>query len=209
MARFNGVLNIRLSCRSIGKPVEVPLLFSFDGRKREEGFILGKLFSPPGVLGFLVDKEFFLIKNFSPTSSTLLKARVEEVFPDKDEAVIKLLDDSIPDRRFFDRFVFCPEKLGDFFFQTPDGEVEVEISDISVSGVHFLVQKRQVRKVEVGYRGILRSDSKVVSVEVVRVDDGGSYYHVGCKVVSSNFNLLKFIVENYVDEVAELLMKKS
>lgn len=200
MVRRDGILYVDFRC-SDGKTVKVPVFFSFRPEGEEEGRLVASRFLPPGIEKHLSQREFFILKDFH--GSVLVKARLKgEVSPGR--YLLELLEEKMVESRIYDRFNFCPEEFGEFELRR-DSEVigRVRIADISLSGVKLVLAKEF--KVKEGELLLLTQGTKIMNLQVVRLAREREGVIIGARILSTNFNLVNFIIGHYVALVKELL----
>jgi len=207
MGRKDGILHVDIRCSDELKTVRVPIFFSFKIREtgEEEGEsekrFIAESFSPPKVMSFLKDKEFFILKD--PMTSRLIKARIVDFIDDK-SCFLEISDEQMVDKRSYDRFTFCPEEFGEFQIRR-GGELyaTAKILDISISGLKLLLKEE--KDFSVGDSFIVSQGTKILNVQIIRLEDSPSGKILGARITSANFNIVNFIIGNYVDVVKKLL----
>ncbi|ADU96129.1 PilZ domain-containing protein [Thermovibrio ammonificans] len=199
--RSDGVVYYKVRCPG-GREITVPILFSFKGEESEEG-VVATSFSPPGIVEILKKRQFFLIKENSRRRTVLVKGKVK--WCKGNSCLFQLDEEVIEEKRFYERFVFCPEELGEFELHLKNGErIPVKVLDISMSGIKLLVE-RYGEKVSAGETLLLTQETRFLTVKVVRVEREKRGAVVGCKIVNTNFNLIGFIINRYIERVAQIL----
>jgi len=201
MDRRDGVFYAKRRCGD-GRIIALPLLFSFKEEKFPGGKIRGYSFSPPGVLELLKESSPFLLKD--SFKKCLVKARVVEA--GKDWALIEITGEQFKDKRLFDRFSFCPEEFGEFEVRKRGERVgRGFIVDLSLTGVKVELEGKV--RAERGELLTLTRGTKVIEVKVVRSSEEGGKRVIGGKITSSNFCVVKMIIESYTKVVKEFLTK--
>jgi hypothetical protein len=198
--RRDGILYYEVKCKDIPK-VKLPIFFSFNLEKEEEGSFLASSFSPPGILKLLTQREFFILKD--EFGSHLIKAKVKKVIGEN-RCRLELLQEVLTDNRIYDRFNFCPEEFGEFELRKEREVISrAKILDISLSGVKLLLQKQV--NLTVGEYLLMNQGTKILNLQVIRTSQEKKKFIVGAKIISTNFNLINFIIGHYVKLVKELL----
>jgi len=200
MFRRDGILYIDLKCEDGGR-VRIPVFFSFKAEEENGNLLVASRFLPPGIERHLLSRDFLVLKDFE--GSVLIKARLREELPEG-KYLLELLEEELVDNRVYDRFNFCPEEFGEFELRRDSSVVgRVRIADISLLGVKLLLKSKV--KLVPGELLLLTQGTKIMNIQVVRVVEGRRAVEVGAKILSTNFNLINFIIGHYVRLVKELL----
>lgn len=204
--RYNGMFFEKVNCSGFRKAFNLPILFSFKVQKISEGELKASGFLPPGIVDFLQDREIFLFDPLNKGKSCIVKAYVKDA--NNDSCTFVLGEKVAKDRRLFERFSFCPEKLGEFHVQDEEREIKgIYIVDISLKGVKLLFRNLEPHEIREGQILTLTQDGKILVVKVLRKEEGGNGLIVGCEILKANFNIMKFIMDNYVKHVKEILFR--
>jgi len=196
--RKSGILYYESRCKG-GRKVKTPLFFSFR-LKEEEEELLAFSFSPPDIIKLLKGREFLLMED--EFGSRLKKARAVKI--KEDSCTVKLLSETIEEKRIYDRFSFCPEKLGEFNVKKDNEDVaKVTLLDLSLLGVKFSLKGHV--KVKPGDYLVMNQGTRIFNLRVLRVSREKGELIVGAKILKSNFNLIGFIIDKYVKVVKELI----
>ncbi len=206
--RYDGIIFERVKCSKFKNFLELPLLFSFKVRKISESELEAYSFLPPGVENLLSEREFFILEPFNGGRFNIVKAYAKEVKNGK--CLIVVDDEAVRDRRLFERFSFCPEEVGEFTLQSGSTTLKhVFILDMSLKGVKLLLRGQKRGVVKEGEFLTLIQDRKVMTVKVLWEEESKEGLLVGCQIVKTNFNVMKFIMHYYVNHVKRLLSQTA
>ena len=202
--RYDGILFERIKCSKFKKAFELPILFSFKARKVSDSELRAFSFLPPGIVDILEGKRVIVLEPFNGGRFNIVKAYVTDV--GKESCTVVLEEEVSKDRRLFERFSFCPEEVGEFHVQDGDKRARgAFIIDMSLKGVKLLI--RGLRQGDIGRGAVLTltQDKKVLIVKVLWEEETLDGLLIGCEIVKANFNVMKFIMDNYVKHVKEVL----
>ena len=201
--RKDGVIYEKVRCPN-GRVIVVPVLFSFKVKEEEDGKLVGFDFSPPGIVNLLKEKKHFTVKQIEGDRIKLTKSRVVSCRDDR--CVVELSQESTLEKRFYVRFSFCPEELGEFTLKFPTGEEEkVRILDMSMSGVKLCAERPKRSEVSTKEPLLLVQGTKILTVRPVRWEKDKGKLIIGARIVRANFNLVGFIINRYIERVLKLL----
>ena len=200
--RLRGVVYAKTRCPLVHGKIEVPILFSCNGENVEGNTLKLEDFIPAEVVEVVKKVGSFLVKF---ASRELRKVNVTEV-PDTDEIVATVSSDVVKERRLFDRFSFCLGDSNEFLIQGLD--LKSFIVNISLNGICLFVPKKEL-KISAGDSVVLNGRGKVLTFQVKRVKEMDKGIFLGGEIKRSNFNVMKFIVTNYVKQVREILSQNA
>ena len=206
--RYDGLLFERIKCHKFRKSLEIPVLFSFKAEKVSDSELRAHSFLPPGIWKFLKNRELFVFEPSDRGKLNILKAYSKEVTED---SCLVVLDGRVSkDRRLFERFAFCPEKMGKFVLRTESGEVgEVYVIDMSLKGIKLLIKGYKRNAIARNSYVTLVQNEKVLIVKVLWEEESVDGLILGCEIQKTNFNVMKFIMSNYVKLIKELLFQNT
>ena len=200
MIRRDGILYVEEKCED-GRIINLPIFFSFNVEEEEGNRLIVSRFLPPGVEKSLLNSKFYVLKDFE--GSVLIEAYLKEEISDG-KFLLELLKESLEDKRGYKRLMFCPEELGEFELWREGAIVgHVKVLDISLSGIRILVNKRL--DLSPGELLTLTQGTKIINIQVVRVSEEDNHLEVGAKIFSTNFNLMTFLSQHYVETVKKFL----
>ena len=206
--RYDGILLEKVKCSQFKDIMELPLLFSFNVRKLSESELEAYSFLPPGVEKLLSGREFFILEPFNGGRFNIVKAYAKEVKNGKCFIVVD--DEAVRDRRLFERFSFCPEEVGEFILQSGSTTLKrVFILDMSLKGVKLLIKGQRRGVVKEGELLTLIQERRVLTVKVLWEEERREGLVVGGQILKANFNVMKFIMRNYVSLVKRVLLRNA
>ena len=206
--RYDGILFEKLKCSRFKDVLELPLLFSFNARKLSERELEAYNLLPPGIEKLLPGREFLILEPFNGGRFNIVKAYAKRV---KNGTYVVTVDgDAVRDRRLFERFSFCPEEVGEFNLQSGSTILKhVFILDMSLKGVKLFLKGQRRGAVKEGELITLVQGRKVLTVKVLWKKGRREGVVVGGQILKANFNVMKFIMRNYVSHVKKLLLKNA
>ncbi len=206
--RYDGIIFDKVKCSKFKSFLELPLLFSFKVRKISENELEAYNFLPPGIENLLSEREFFILELFNGGRFNIVKAYAKEVKDGK--CLIIVGDEVIRDRRLFERFSFCPEEVGEFTLQSGSTTLKhIFILDMSLKGVKLLLRGQKRGVIKKGEFLTLIQERKVLTVKVLWEEEKREGLVVGGQILKANFNVMKFIMRNYVSHVKRLLFRNA
>ncbi|RKQ61793.1 hypothetical protein C7457_1240 [Thermovibrio guaymasensis] len=198
MTRKDGISYIEEKCED-GRIINLPLFFSFHVEEEEGNRLIVSRFLPPGIEKHLLNSKFYVLKDFE--GSVLIEAQLKI---SNGKFILELLKETFEEKRVSKRLMFCPEDLGEFELWREGAIVShVKVLDISLSGIRILVNKRL--DLSLGELLILTQGTKIMNIQVIRVSEKDDYLEVGAKIFSTNFNLITFLSQHYVETVKKFL----
>lgn len=198
MIRRDGILYVEEKCED-GRVINLPLFFSFNVEEEEGNRLIVSRFLPPGVEKSLLNSKFYVLKDFE--GSVLIEAQLKI---SNGKFILELLKETFEEKRIYKRLMFCPEELGEFELWREGAIVDhVKVLDISLSGIRILVNKRL--DLSPGELLTLTQGTKIMNIQVVRVSEEDNHLEVGAKIFSTNFNLMTFLSQHYVETVKKFL----
>ncbi len=206
--RYDGILFEKVKCSRFKDAMELPLLFSFNVRKLSESELEAYNFLPPGVEKLLPGREFFILEPFNGGRFNIVKAYAKQI---KGGVCVVAVDgNAVRDRRLFERFSFCPEEVGEFTLQSNSATItSVFILDMSLKGVKLFLKGQRKGAVKEGELLTLIQERKVLTVKVLWEEERREGLMVGGQILKANFNIMKFIMHNYVSHVKRLLFRNA
>lgn len=206
--RSDGILIEKVKCSKFGRVLELPILFSFKSRKISDSELEATEFLPPGIEKLLAGKEILILERLNGGKFNIVKAFAREVI---DGSCIFVLEgETSRDRRLFERFSFCPEDVGEFILQDGDKKFrEAYIIDISLKGVKLFVKGVKEGSIDKEKSILLAQDGKIITVKILWEKEAGDGLLLGGEIVKTNFNLMKFVMDNYVSHVKKALYQST
>ncbi|TCK03996.1 hypothetical protein [Phorcysia thermohydrogeniphila] len=207
--RYEGICYFRRFCNSRLLPhINIPLFFSFRVVKVDGSALYADRFSPPGIVELLLDKEAFLTKNVLDNGKVVLVKSLIEKKIDSSTVLLRLGEEVCENRRLFDRYVFCPEKLGAFELSSENAPLgKAYIVNVSLSGVEFVSPSADTCTILPGLILNASQGNKRLRVKVLRVKTEPGKVFIAGEILNTTFNLMDFIIDNYVKLVGEILLK--
>ncbi len=195
--RLDGVTYKKISCLNKVE-ITLPILLSFDVLEMSDNTIKASNFLPPGIEKILLNKEFYIYKDKKRTKR-LLRARIKEII-NNIVHVITLDDEVLDEKRLFERIAVCIQEK----FKVLELNIDAFILDMSLGGVKLFFEKN----VDIKPNQVLtlQHRSKILTLKVLRREEEKNGVILGCEIESSSFNLLNYLVKNYVEQVKEILI---
>ena len=204
--RYDGILLEKIKCSQFKNVMDLPLLFSFNVKKLSESEFEAYNFLPPGVEKLLSGRDFFILEPFNGGRFNIVKAYAKEL--ENGKCLIVVDNETVRDRRLFERFSFCPEEVGEFLLQSGSTTLKrVFILDMSLKGVKLLIKGQKRGVVKEGEFLTLIQERKVLTVKVLWEEEKREGLVVGGQILKANFNVMKFIMRNYVSFIKRILLK--
>ncbi|WP_163329116.1 PilZ domain-containing protein [Desulfurobacterium thermolithotrophum] len=206
--RYDGIYFQEANCKLGLKAFKVPVFFSFKVVDLENKQFIAKEFTPPGINNLIEKKEFLLIKEETDNGNlVLIKALASKSLED-DSLIIELVGKPKEEKRFFNRYTFCPEYAGKFkAFKDSNYLGDVYIQDISLKGINLITSTPEFKNLETGTKLTIVQKTQILRVEVVRIQEKRTFISLGCKIEYSSFSIINFIFKHYVEFIKELLFK--
>ena len=202
--RCDGILFKRIKCSGFKGVLELPLYFSFKAVKVSDKEMVACSFLPAGIERLLGGREFLILESSTGSHFNVVRAYAQEVEGRKFK--ITLEEESSEDRRLFKRFSFCPEEVGEFLLQKEGKTIRrVYIIDMNLKGVKLILKGHRRGIVGRGEFLTLIQGKKILTVKVLWDEEEKDGLMIGGQVLKANFNIMKFIMYNYVTYVKRLL----
>ena len=206
--RYDGLLFERIKCHRFKRNLEIPILFSFKAERLSDNELKAYSFLPPGIWKFLKERELFVFEPSDRGKLNILKAYSKEA---TENACLIVLDGRVSkDRRLFERFSFCPDELGKFVLKTEKREIgRVYVIDMSLRGIKLLIKGYKRNAVDKNSYVTLIQNEKVLVVKVLWEEESVDGLILGCEIQKTNFNVMRFIMSNYVKLIKRLLLQNT
>ncbi len=203
--RYEAIYRHKYKCSSFLEEIYVPVYFSFEVFDIQDDSAVVGNFLPPGVEFLLKNKKFFFVKEFIDDENVrVIESRLEKI-ESGGGFKICLEETVIRERRLFDRFFFCPEMLGKWKFGGFEREAEAYIVDISLKGVRFFIPNVSASDIHETFPFIMRKGSKIIELSLVRVTPAAFGCFLAGQISYTNFNIVRFIINNYVKLLKNIL----
>ncbi len=203
--RYEAIYLHRKKCSFLIEEVYVPVFFSFEVFEVEGDSVVVGSFLPPGIEGILRKREFFFIKEFIDEEHVVInRSRLEEI-EDSGRFRIHLEEITVEERRLFDRFYFCPEMLGKWNINVHSEELGSYVVDVSLKGIRFLVPEEDTSSIPLTAPIVARKQGKVIEFQPCRVTSVPEGCLLAGNIRYTNFNLVRYVVDNYVKMVKGII----
>jgi len=199
--RLEGIVYVKIKCQMIHGKIEVPILFSCNAETDGDNRFKLRNFLPFEVVKILKKVGKFFVKL---PDRKLRRAHVTNVVGNC-EVESAFSDDVIEEKRLFDRFSFCLGKANEFLIR--DINLKSFLIDISPKGVSVLIPKNRLKLSE-GEFLVLNRGTDILVVQIKRVKESEGGVLVGGEIKNVNFDVMKFIVNNYVEQVKRILSQR-
>ncbi|RUM42881.1 MAG: hypothetical protein DSY35_04565 [Desulfurobacterium sp.] len=209
LKRCEGLCYCRTSCNNNLLPrVDIPLFFSFRVLKVEGDTVYADRFSPPTIVELLLEREAFLTKNVLEGEKVILVRSFIEKKLDDSTVLLRLGEEVCENRRLFDRYVFCPEKLGEFELSSEKTLFgKAYIVNVSLTGVEFVSPSADASAILPGTILNASQGNRRLRVKALRLKTEPGKVFIAGEILKTTFNLMDFIIDNYVKLVGEILLK--
>jgi hypothetical protein len=209
--RYEGICYYRSPCNNRLLPyVNIPLPFSFRVVEVDGDTLYADRFSPLGILEILIEKKTFFTKNILGNGKVVLVKSFVEKKIDDSTVLLRLGEKVYDNRRLFDRYVFCPERLGAFELSSENELLgKAFIVNVSLTGVEFVSSSVNTSTILPGSILNVSQKNKRLRVKVLRVKVEPKKVFIAGEILNTTFNLMDFIIGSYVKSVSEILLKSS
>jgi len=200
--RLGGIVYVKVKCPFVHGKIDVPILFSCSGEKAGKDAFRMRDFLPVEVVKVVKKVGNFLIKF---AGRELKRAYVTDILGEN-EIVSTLSGEVVEEKRLFDRFSFCLGESNEFLIR--DMNLKSFLVNVSLNGICLFIPKKRL-KIAVGDSLVLSRQGEILAIQVKRTRETDGGVLIGGEIKSSNFNVMKFIVNNYVKQVKEILSQNA
>ncbi len=206
--RYTSVFPLETICKKLG--VKITFDYVFSGVYEEiapQTLILTEI-NPYRTLKILQPgRELYIYINYKE-KNYIAKGVVKKI--EDHRVILEFNKNNIDnDKRQFYRFHFCCEDLGEFVLLRNSTVItnEVCIYEISKTGVGLYIPAGVSLEVGDTYYLFNKESNIKLDIEVVHFKNIGKFNVVGNKILETNVNLLKYILQEYIKVSEKIVFK--
>ncbi len=192
--RYSCHMKVPFECKSIHDKSDFYIFFSCKVLKLNDDTVITDMYNPVIIRDLLRKYPEFYI--FVPEKRELVECQYIET---SKNGIVVRTKDRIPEKRKSFRILLCDS---DFYINEPG---DIDVLDISYTGVRFVYRGSSK---DLGNPVRLINDERTIDVEVLGRDTINGESIIRGKIVSSNFNISRFISERYIQTCKEIIKRE-
>jgi len=192
--RYSCHMKVPFECKSIHDKSDFYIFFSCKVLKLNDDTILTDMYNPVIIRDLLKKYPEFYI--FVPEKRELVGCQYIET---SKNGVILKTKDRIPEKRKSFRILLCDS---DFYINEPG---DIDVLDISYTGVRFVYRGRS--ESSENFVRLINAE-RTIDVEILGRNTINGETIIRGRIVSSNFNISRFISERYIQICKEIIKRE-
>ncbi|WP_456383968.1 hypothetical protein [Persephonella sp.] len=206
--RYTGQITVKRFCDKFGINMDFDIIFSGNVSPVDTDRIEITRINPYQIKGILEKEKKFQLYITRENQTYVASASVESV---SDRSIIAKIEKSgiYRDKRRFHRFHFCCRDLGDFVLEK-NGKILCDtacVYELSRSGLGIINPCMD----SIGEGDVITvinpSDGLSIELKILHIKNEGRFQVLGGEIISSNLNLINYVIKKYIKVSEELILK--